>query len=140
MITPGRLDLSVQRWTPFVYQIDFPWLDFTGATMAMQARLYRDAPGAPLISLSNAASNAEGLSVSVETIDGYVEGGETYDDVTVSTIQIRINETTAEALLLNAGKPGDDVRLVYDLHITGGGFPKTRWAEGALIVRAGATQ
>lgn len=130
MITPGRLDLSVQRWTPFVYQIDFEGLDFTGATMAMQVRLYRDAPGAPLISLGNAASNAEGLSLSVATVAG----------APVSTVQIRINETTAESLLLNAGKPGEDVRLVYDLHITGGGFPKTRWIEGALTIRAGATQ
>ncbi|WP_404415563.1 hypothetical protein [Brevundimonas vesicularis] len=130
MITPGRLDLTVQRWTPFVYQIDFEGLDFTGATMAMQVRLYRDAPGSPLIALANAAANAEGLSVSVATID----------DTTVSTVQIRINETTAEGLLLNAGKPGDDVRLVYDLHITGGGFPKTRWLEGAFIIKGGATQ
>lgn len=130
MITPGRLDLTVQRWTPFAYPIDFKGIDFTGATMAMQARLYRDAPGSPLIALVNAASNAEGLSVSVATADG----------VPTSTVQIRINETTAEALLLNAGKPGDDITLVYDLHITGGGFPKSRWIEGALIIRAGATQ
>ena len=130
MITPGRLDLTVQRWTPFVYQIDFEGLDFTGASMAMHVRLYRDAPGDPLISLSNAASNAEGLSVSMTTVSG----------VTTSTVQIRINETTLEALLLNAGKPGDDIRLVYDLHITGGGFAKTRWIEGDLVIRAGATQ
>lgn len=130
MITPGRLDLMVQRWTPFVYQIEFQGLDFADATMAMQVRLYRDAPGAPLISLTNAASNAEGLSVKVATVDG----------MPVSTVQIRINETTAEALLLNAGKPGDDVRLVYDLHITGGGLPKTRWLEGSFTIRAGATQ
>ncbi len=130
MITPGRLDLTVQRWTPFVYQIAFEGLNFTGATMAMQARLYRDAPGAPLIGLSNAAANAEGLSVGVVTNEG----------VPTSTVQVRINETTAEALLLNAGKPGDDISLVYDLHIAGGGFPKSRWVEGALIIRAGATQ
>ncbi len=130
MITPGRLDLTVQRWTPFVYQIDFQGLDFTGAAMAMQVRLYRDAPGPPLLALANAAANAEGLSASVKTTDG----------VPTSTVQIRINETTAEALLLNAGKPGDDIRVVHDLHITGGGFPKTRWIEGGLIIRAGATQ
>ncbi len=130
MITPGRLDLTVQRWTPFVYQIDFSGLDFTGATMAMQARLYGDAPGDPLLNLTNAAANAEGLSVTVETDAG----------VTTSTVQIRINETTAEALLLNAGAPGTDIRLIYDVHITGGGFPKTRWIEGALIIRPGATQ
>jgi len=130
MITPGRLDLAVQRWTPFVYQIDFEGLDFTGATMAMQVRLYRDAPGSPLIALANAPANAEGLSLSVATVEG----------VATSTIQIRINETTAESLLLNAGTPGADVRLVYDLHLTGGGFPKSRWIEGALNIRAGATQ
>lgn len=130
MITPGKLDLTVQRWTPFVYQIDFEGLDFTGATMAMHVRLYRDAPGDPLIALANAASNAEGLSVLVTSVGG----------VTTSTVQIRINETTAEDLLLNAGKPGDDIALVYDIHITGGGFIKTRWLEGSLIIRAGATQ
>lgn len=130
MITPGRLDLAVQRWTPFVYQIDFEGLDFSAATMALHVRLYRDAPGSPLIALANAASNADGLSVSVATTEG----------VPTSTVQIRINETTAEALLLNAGRPGSDVELVYDIHITGGGLLKTRWLEGRLVIRAGATQ
>ena len=129
MITPGRLDLTVQRWTPFVYQIDFEGLDFTGATMAMQARLYRDAPGSPLIDLKNAASNAEGLSVTVATVDG----------LKISTVKIRINKSTAAGLLLNAGVPGADVVLVYDLHITGGGFEETRWFEGNLTIRAGVT-
>lgn len=130
MITPGRLDLTVQRWTPFAYQVDFEGLDFTGATMAMDVRLYRDAPGGALIRLVNAAPNAEGLSFSVLQVDG----------APISTLQIRINETTTESLLLNAGKPGDDIKLVYDLHITGAGLPKSRWLEGTLIIRAGATQ
>lgn len=130
MITPGKLDLVVQRWTPFAYLIDFEGVDFTGATMAMHARLYRDAAGSPLIALANTVSPAEGLSVTLATVNG----------LKISTVQIRINETTAETLLLNAGKPGSDVTLVYDLHITGGGFPKTRWLEGDLIIRAGATQ
>lgn len=130
MITPGTLPLVAQRWTPFVYTIDFEGIDFTGATMAMQVRLYRDAPGDPIISLVNAASNAQGLSVSVVTTEG----------VPTSTVQIRINETTLEAILLNAGLPGADVKLAYDLHITGGGFEKTRWVEGDFIIRPGATQ
>lgn len=129
MITPGRLDLAVQRWTPFAYSIDFEGIDFTDATMAMQARLYRDAPGFPLIDLENAATNAEGLSVSVATVDG----------LKISTVQIKINETTIEGLLLNAGRPGEDVVLVYDLHITGGGFPKSRWIEGNFTIKAGVT-
>lgn len=130
MIIPTRLDLVAQRWTPFADKSAFKGTDFTGATMAMQVRLYRDAPGAPLISLENATSTAQGLSVVVETIEGVV----------YSTIQIRINETTLEALLLNAGKPGSDVTLVYDLHVTGGGLPKSRLFEGTFTIRAGATQ
>lgn len=130
MITPGKLDLVAQRWTPFVYIIDFPGLDFTGATFAMDVRLYRDATGTAQIALTSAASNAQGLSVSVATVSGVV----------TSSVQIRVNETTLEDLLLGAAGPGEDVALVYDLHITGGGLAKTRWVEGAFTIRAGATQ
>lgn len=130
MITPGKLDLVAQRWTPFVYVLAFEGFDFTGATFAMDVRLYRDAPGAALISLTNAASNAQGISVSVATVD----------DVPTSTVQLRINETTLEALLLSAAGAGKDVVCVYDLHITGGGVAKTRWVEGSFTIKAGATQ
>ena len=130
MITPGKTDLVAQRWTPFVDQTDFAGLDFSAATFAMQLRLYRDAPGSALVSLANAASNAQGISVSVATVEGEL----------LSTVQIRINETTIEGLLLNSAGAGKDVSLVYDLHITGGGLEKTRMLEGAFIISAGATQ
>ena len=136
MITPGKLDLVVQRWTPFDYSIQLPvGLDFTGATAALQARLRPDAPGDPIIGLVNASSAGEGLSFTHETDEGVV----------TSTLRIRINETTAEAILLNAGKAPsvdhrEDVRLSYDIHITGGGFAKTRWYEGVLTIRGGSTQ
>lgn len=129
MITPGKLDLVAQRWTPYVYVIDFEGYDFSAATFAMDWRLYRDAEFAQL-SLANAASNAEGISCSVATVGG----------VPTSSVQIRVNETTLEAMLLGAGTPGADVSLYQDLHITGGGLPKTRWIEGKVIIRAGATQ
>lgn len=130
MIIPGQLDLAAQRWTPFVYVIDFVGFDFTAATFAMDVRLYRDAPGAALVSLTNAASNAQGLSVSVTT----------EESVDTSALQIRINETTIEGLLLGSAGAGKDVVLVYDIHITGGGLEKTRWVEGSFTIRAGATQ
>lgn len=130
MIIPLVLPLVAQRWTPFVDTSTFKGLDLTGATMAMQVRLYRDAPGSAILSLTNAISSAEGLSISVATIDGIVW----------STLQIRINETTLEAILLNQGKAGSDVALVYDLHLTGGGLPKSRVFEGPFTIRAGATQ
>lgn len=130
MIIPGRLELLAQRWTPFVYVIDFEGYDFTGATFLSHLRLYRDAAGDPLVALENAASNAQGVSVSVATVGGQP----------VSSVQLRINETTLESLLLSAAGAGKDVAVVWDLHITGGGLPKTRWLEGDFIIRAGATQ
>lgn len=136
MITPGTLPLTVQRWTPFDYSIQLPvGLDFTGATATMHARLRPDAPGSPVISLVNATPPAEGLSFTHVT-EGLV---------VTSTLRILISEATAEAILLNAGKAPsvdrrEDVRLSYDIHITGGGFIKTRWYEGVLTIRGGSTQ
>ena len=137
MITPGRLDLVVQRWTPFDYSVQLPrGIDFTGATAALQARLRPDAPGDPIISLVNAASSGQGLSFTHVTDD---------EDLVTSTLRIRIDETTAEPILLNAGKlptvdRREDVRLSHDIHITGGGYAKTRWYEGVLTIRGGSTQ
>lgn len=136
MITPGRLDLFVQRWTPFDYSIQLPvGLDFTGATATLQARQRPDAPDPPNLSLTIASSAGEGLSFTHVTDDGIV----------TSTLRIRINETTAENILLNAGKlpsvdTREDVRLSHAIHITGGGFAKTRWYEGVLTIRGGANR
>lgn len=134
MMKPARVDLVAQRWTAFVDVTAIEGFDLSSATFAMHLRLYRDAPGAPLVNLANALSSAQGISVSVETVE--IEGVET----TVSLVQIRIDEPTLEGLLLNAGKPGEDVTLVYDLHITTTGLGKVRWMEGSFIIRAGATQ
>lgn len=132
MITPAHVPLVAQRWSPFVDITAIEGFDLSAATFAMHVRLYRDAPGDPLISLTNAASNAQGVSVSVATVEGQP----------VSSVQIRINETTLESLLLNptAAETGKDVGLVYDLHITTAGLGKVRWMEGAFMIRAGATQ
>ena len=130
MITPARVDLVAQRWAPFVDITAIENFDFAAATFAMQIRMYRDAPGSPLVSLGNAASNAQGISATSAVVDGQ----------TISSVQIRINETTLEGLLLNQGKAGTDVALVYDLHITASGLGKIRWMEGSFTIRAGATQ
>lgn len=130
MITPGKLDLVVQRWTPFVYAIDFEGFDLTGATFAAHVRLYRDAPGAPIIALANDAAGLQGISVTVSVTEG----------IPTSAVKIQIDETTAEDILLNASGAGKDIVLVWDLHITATGLPKARWLEGNLIIRAGATQ
>lgn len=137
MITPGNLPLVMQRWTPFDYSIQLPvGLDFTGATAAMQVRQRPDQPGSALIDLVNASSAGQGLSFTHVTDE---------DDIVTSTLRIRINETTGEAILLNAGKAPtatkrEDAVLTYDIHITGGGFAKTRWYEGTFTLRGGSTQ
>lgn len=132
-MTPGTLPLTVQRGTPFVYRIDFPGLDLTDAGLAAQVRLYRDQPGAPLISLVGAQPLAEGLSVSTVSAAG----------VPTSTLQIRINETTIEGLLpfpQNGLEPADPVKLAWDLHLTISPVGKRRWIEGPFTISLGVTR
>lgn len=134
MIYAGKYDMTVKRWVPFLYTVEFPGFDLTGATMAMQVRAYPDAIGSALLSLVNASSVAEGLSVSVTMDD---------DDVPTSIVQIRINETTIETIIpppAGYGECNNNVNLAYDFVMTGGGYPKTRWMQGAFIIEAGVTQ
>lgn len=135
-MTPGTVDLRIQRWAPYRDFIEVRGVDLTGATLAMQLRLYRDAPGDPLVSLATTASPAEGLSVEVATVDG----------MPVSTIWIRINETTIEGVLpftVTAGSPnrkaGSDVTLAHDIVLSGTGIPKARWFQGTATIEAGVT-
>lgn len=133
-MTPGRLPLTVQRGTPFVYRIDFPDYDLTTAGLAAQVRLYRDQPGAPLISLVGAQPLAQGLSVGV-AFDA--------DGIPTSTLQIRINETTIEQLLpfpVNGLEPADPVLLTWDLHLTISPVGKRRWLEGPFTISPGVTR
>lgn len=127
---PGILHFNVPRWAPYTRLIDFEGYDFSAATFAMEVRLYRDAPGAPLLALGNAAANAQGISCTVTTTAG----------VPTSHVLFRINKATLTGILLNAGRPGEDVRLVQDLHITGGGLPETRFTEGDFTILAGVVQ
>lgn len=133
MITPGSLTLRAYRWQGFLYTIDFVGYDFTAATFEMQVRLYPDATGAALISLVNAASASQGLSVTVVTTDG----------IPTSTVQIRITEANIEALLpypSSGIKQAEDLVLYYDFVITGGGLEKSRWLAGQFIITPGVTQ
>lgn len=131
-MTAAQGDLRVQRWAPKWFDIPCQGFDFTSQPMTLQVRAYRDAPGDPLINLDIATSPTQGISVSVETVDGLV----------TSTIQIRINETTLEDLLpfpANGTEPGQDIVLAYALHV-GAGAAKQRFLEGAFIIEPGANQ
>lgn len=131
---PGTLPLVVQRGTPFVYRIDFPGLDLTGAGLAAQVRSYKDQPGPPLIDLQAAYVLAEGLSVTIDTDEA---------GLLFSTLQIRINETTIENTLPfpeNGTEPNDPVKLFWDLHLTISPVGKRRWIEGSFIISPGVTR
>lgn len=129
MISPGMYGWTVFRWQPAKLTVDFVGYDFTGATFKSEVRAYRDAPDSALISLANAASPTQGISVSVVTTDG----------VPTSTVEIRIDEATIEGLPFTNPR-GTDWQAVWDLVITPSGGTKARWLEGTFTVRGGATQ
>ena len=129
-MTAARLDLGADRRTPFVRTIRFEGYDLTGATFKAQVRPYSDAPGSPLVDLATVvSSSAEGLKLlTVETVAGQP----------VSTVQMRVNQSTMEAMPA-ANAPGGDVTLAWDLHITIGSA-KERWLFGDFVVLGGVTR
>lgn len=129
MITPATVNLRAYRWAPYIEPLVFEGVDFTGATMSMQIRLYRDAPTS-LVSLVPAADGQQGLFLSVGSETGAL----------ASTIKVRVNKETLNALLLNAGRPGEDVVLFWDIVISGGGFIESRWLQGTFTIEPGVTQ
>jgi hypothetical protein len=130
MIRPANLPLRGGRWEPFVYTIDMPGVDLTGATLGMQVRQYPDQPGAPLVSLEQVPPPAQGITFSV--LNG------------TSTIKIRINETTMEGLLplsANPDREPGDIELHYDIQVARPGVhEKARYFRGTFTVEAGVTQ
>jgi len=132
-MTPGRLDLRVQRWVPFLYSIEVPGIDLSAATvLRAQVRLYRDAAGDALLDLTKQTAGTQGISVTSATVDGSP----------TSTIVIQIDEANLADLLPypDSGVPaGSDVALVWDLVITCAPFGKRRWLEGSFTIVAGVT-
>lgn len=122
----AKVDLAAYRGAPFIDRTVFENFDYSDATFVMQIRKYRDAPDV-VLTLGNAVSTAQGISATYHTDT----------DPPASWVQIRINETTLEALSYTAPR-GGDLRLQYALDVTGGGHEKLRRMEGAFILRASA--
>lgn len=137
MIATGTLNIgkgtnclpAINRWTPWKVAIEFVGFDLTGGTFRSQFRSFLDQASAPLIDLQNASGTAEGISVSVATVSG----------VTISTLELRINETTIEGLPFTNPR-GGDLELFWDLHIAATGLPKWRALQGEVPIKAGSTQ
>lgn len=152
MQNPGRLPLGGDRWTPFVRTLTFEGIDLTGAAFAMQVRLKPDTPGAPLVDLSTVASaSAQGVRLiygGTDTVANHIAAGRllaapkgllSTDNLALSLVGIRINETTMEGLPA-ADEVGNDAPLAWDMHITPASGTKEKYLYGPFTVRAGVTQ
>lgn len=126
--TAARLAIFARRFEVCRFTIAVAGIDMTGVTMAMQVRLGRDVPGAPLVALATVGTEAaEGLKFdSVTVING----------IPTSIIKGRINKTTMDTLPY-AGEVGDDTTLAYAMQWTLGGDARTR-LYGDFVVQASA--
>ncbi len=126
----ARLPLGGRRWQRYGKTLRFAGVDLTGADMRLQIRLYRNAPGTPVIDLSTVTNgNAEGLRlIGVEQVNGKP----------VSTVALVINETTMESTPF-MGEAGDDSMFAYDMQVTPAGGYKQVWLEGEFWVLAAVT-
>lgn len=154
MQQPARVDLAGDRYVPFLQTIPVLEEDFTSATFKMQVRDRKDG-GTLRADLATVGSMAsEGVTLvygGTDTVANHISAGRldqedadalglaSGDNLTMSLIGIRINEATMEAMPL-ANEAGDDLALVYDMHITPSGSTKDLWFGGTFTVRAGATQ
>ncbi|WP_112382622.1 hypothetical protein [Sphingomonas carotinifaciens] len=125
----ARLPIAADRYTPCVRTVIFRGIDLRGRTLRMQLRLATDTPGAPLVDLGSVDNaQAQGLALITVTQDGAVP---------VSTVQIRVNESTMKGLPYS-GEMGSATALEYDLITTIGG-DKRILMRGAFVIEAGVT-
>lgn len=131
MIYPATVRLTALRHSTFDYRVGITGMNLAGAGLAMQVRLYPDAPFDPILSLVNAAPPADGLSVTVTE-----EGGVVRSEVRILVSRLNINGI----LLGNLPVGGAPLKLAYDLVTTGIGSGADRLMEGEFIIKQGVTQ
>lgn len=130
-LDPVTRPLVAGRWVPFLHDITVEGMDLTGATFAMQVRDDWNG-GAIRADLDTVATaSAEGVRLaSVETVDS----------LPVSTIGIRINESTMAAMPLDPANPEGAMKLVYDLQVERtAGLPEVMM-RGTFTVQEGSTE
>jgi hypothetical protein len=134
MAEAARVDLRVDRWTPYVETFRFKGINLTGATLKAQIRPKPDNPGSPLIDLAGGVSaGAEGLRLA---------GVDTSGLYPISTVEMRINVgTLADASHAPAAlRVGEEVQLAWDMHITPSGGDRQKWLFGSFIIVPGVTK
>lgn len=99
--------------------------DFTGADILLEVRDRADGGALRAHLIEVATSSAEGVTRVVTIEDG----------IPVTTLGIRINESTMESMP-TANEPGDDVELRWGMHITPSGGLKFMAFDGPFTVKA----
>lgn len=103
-------------------------LDLTGSVFRLEVRDRRDGGQLRAGLDTVATASAEGVRIAaVDVIDGKP----------ATTLVARFNESTMEAMPL-AAEPGDDVTLVWGMHITPVGGLKFMAFDGSFIVKGSA--
>jgi len=126
--TAARLAISARRNEVARFTFMVVGIDMTGVTMAMQIRLGRDVPGAPLISLATVNTlSAEGLKLDSVTVT---------NGVPTSIIKGRINASTMTdpAKVPYMGEVGTDSVLAYAMQWTLNGDAQTRLFGDFIVV------
>ncbi|WP_010184786.1 hypothetical protein, partial [Sphingomonas sp. PAMC 26605] len=128
MAISAYLPIVADRAGACVRKIEFIGLDLRDSALRLQVRMKPDTPGAPLIDLSIAEADAEGLWLADFSVA---------DGVPTTTVQIRIAETTMkdDAKVPYIGELGDAAPLAYDLIATIGG-DKRRLIFGEFVALA----
>ncbi len=126
--TAARLAISARRNEVARFTIAVTGIDMTGVPMAMQIRLGRDVPGAPLIALATVGTlAAEGLKLDSVTVT---------NGVTTSIIKGRINASTMTdaTKVPYAGEMGDNTTLAYAMQWTLNGDAQTRLYGDFVVI------
>lgn len=126
----ARVTLGGRRYQVCTRSVRIVGVDLTGASFRMEVRLAPNTPGIPLVALGTVTTGAaEGVRlIGVETVDGKP----------VSTLGLRVNKSTMEAMPFT-GELGDDSVFAYDLMVTPAGGVEQAWLAGDFVVQAGVT-
>jgi hypothetical protein len=125
MAVPERRDLVARRNAPFAEEWTFTDeagdpVDFTGASVSMQVRLYGAQAGTALVDLSDGvAALTEGLIAD--------EG----------VVTVFIDEATLK--VLPQGRTGEDVVFEYDLRVDLADRVEEVWSYGSFTLKPGVT-
>lgn len=159
-----RIDLFADRGVAFSHAITRVGINWTGATFSCQIRLYEDAPGTPIVSLTTGAgvflTYGGSALVSAHISAGrlpadiynyvnpttgvkYVAG----DSVALSVVLLGISGATMKGtptgLIPYPGERGDDLVLAWDLLVDADGASSgeaTKEFYGNFTVRGTVTQ